>query len=155
VARGKGSVDLTVNTRQPPWATGLSDMSGTFTFSSQGGVVTGIDAPAIRGLASTSAYFQLSAGGEGSMPYDRLDYSARFADGTAEVLGARLTGPDETLTVTGIVPYADNALALSGELTATDPANEAAFPRLRFFIGGAWPDPVLSPIYLPSANPLK
>ncbi len=155
VARGKGSVDLILNTAQPAWETGLSDMSGTFKFSSPGGVLTGINAPAIRKLAATSAYFQLSAGGEGSMPYDRLDYSARFADGTAEVLEARLTGPDETLTVTGIVPYADNALALSGELSATDPANEAAFPRLRFFIGGAWPDPVLSPIYLPSANPLK
>lgn len=155
VARGKGSVDLTVNTRQPPWETGLSDMSGTFAFASQGGVLTGIDAPAIRKLASTSAYFQLSAGGDGSMPYDRLDYSARFARGTAEVLNARLAGPDETLTVSGIVPYADNALALLGELSATDPADEPVFPRLRFFIGGAWPDPVLTPIYLPPANPLK
>ncbi|SSC65308.1 unnamed protein product [Ciceribacter selenitireducens ATCC BAA-1503] len=155
VARGRGSVDLTVNTRQPPWETGLSDMSGTFTFASQGGVLTGIDAPAIRRLASTSAYFQLSAGGDGSMPYDRLDYSARFASGRAEVLKARLVGPDETLTVSGIVPYADNALALLGELSATDPAGEAAFPRLRFFIGGAWPDPVITPIYLPPANPLK
>lgn len=155
VARGKGSVDLILHTGQPAWETGLSDMSGTFAFASQGGVLTGIDAPAIRKLASTSAYFQLSAGGDGSMPYDRLDYSARFANGTAEVLNARLTGPDETLTVSGIVPYADNALALLGELSATDPADEAAFPRLRFFIGGAWPDPVLTPIYLPPTNPLK
>ena len=155
VARGKGSIDLVLKTGQPAWETGLSDMSGTFKFSSPGGVATGINAPAIRKLAATSAYFQLSAGGEGSLPYDRLDYSARFANGSAEVIEARLAGPEETLTVTGIVPYADNALALSGELTATDPTNEAAFPPLRFFIGGAWPDPVISPIYLPSANPLK
>ncbi|GEO85201.1 MULTISPECIES: AsmA family protein [Alphaproteobacteria] len=155
VARGKGSVELTLTTKAPVWETGLSDISGTFAFASQSGTLTGVNTAALRKLAATSAYFQLSAGGDGSMPYDRLDYRARFAKGTAEVLEAQLSGPDESLTVSGVVPYADNALALSAELFATDPAANLAFPRLRFFIGGAWPDPVLTPIYLPPANPLK
>ena len=155
VARGRASVELALSTRQPAWETGLSDIAGTIRFKAENGVLTGINTPELRRLSQTSAYFQLSAGGEGALPYDSLNYSARFSDGKAEVLDARLAGPEETLTVSGVVPYADNALALSGELFATDPADDATLPRLRFFIGGAWPDPVLTPIYLPPANPLK
>lgn len=155
VARGRASVDLTLSTRQPAWETGLSDIAGAIRFTAENGVLTGINTPELRRLSQTSAYFQLSAGGEGALPYDSLEYSARFSNGKAEVLDARLKGPEETLTVSGVVPYADNALALSGELFATDAAADATYPRLRFFIGGAWPDPVLTPIYLPPANPLK
>lgn len=155
VPRGKASVDLALKTREPVWATGLADMSGTFAFTSQGGTLSGVNVAAIRDLARTRAYFQLSAGGQGSMPYDRLDYRARFANGTAEVLEARLAGREETLTVSGVVPYADNALALSAELSASDRAREKDLPPLRFFIGGAWPDPVLSPISLPPENHLE
>lgn len=71
------------------------------------------------------------------------------------MLEARLKGPEETPTVSGVVPYADNALALSGELFATDPAADATYPRLRFFIGGAWPDPGSDPHLSPACKSPK
>jgi AsmA protein len=70
-------------------------------------VLTGINAPGDPQAGDDQRLFPAaSAGGDGSMPYDRLDHSACFAEGSAEVTEARLVGPDETLTVTGIVPYA-------------------------------------------------
>lgn len=157
VPQGKGSVELSLKTAKPVWATGLSDMSGTVAFTSKAGILTGVDPAAIRAHSANHAYFQLSAtnADAGSMPYERLTYKARYSNGTAEIEEASLVGADETLTLAGVIPYASNGLALSAELSATDPTREPEFPRMRFFLGGSWPDPVITPIYPSPAKPLK
>ncbi|PZU88511.1 MAG: AsmA family protein [Shinella sp.] len=152
--RGRGSVDMSMKTEDPLWATDLSEVSGKLSFTTENGVLQAVDSRRFRELAATKAYYQLSAaGGEAGLPYDRVEFSASFADGSAEIEKARLSGPNETLTLSGLIPYQDRALAVSGDLMASDPARENEFPHLRFFVGGSWPDPVISPVSLPREAP--
>jgi AsmA protein len=120
-------------------------MSGSLTISSDSGELANFDASGLRRLAADRAYFQLSAAGSGSFDYRTLDMAVRFADGSAEVERARIVGEDETLVLSGIIPYSRQALALTGELLDTE-AEQRTAPPLRFFIGGSWNDPVISPI---------
>jgi len=61
---------------------------------------------------------------------------------------ARIAGATQTLTLSGVITYQSNGLALSGSLEATDPAKAAELPLLPFFVGGSWPNPVISPVPL-------
>lgn len=120
-------------------------MSGSLSISSDNGEISSFDAVGLRRLAADRAYFQLSAAGSGGFDYRTLDVAVRFSDGSAEVERARILGEEETLSLTGIIPYSRQALALTGELHGADVEQPAELP-LRFFIGGAWNDPVISPI---------
>ncbi|MEK1903590.1 MAG: AsmA family protein, partial [Rhizobium sp.] len=80
--------------------------------------------------------------------FSKLDLQADFANGTAEIHNARFAGSDQLLTLSGVITYESNGLALSGALEAIDPAKAVDLPRLPFFIGGSWPNPVISPVPL-------
>eukprot|EP01032_Pedospumella_encystans_P006621 gene6621-7943_t len=120
-------------------------MSGRLDIRADDGDVVGVDADGLRRLASDRAYFQLSAAGSGEFEYRTLDMAVRFSEGSAEVEKALIVGESETLSLSGIIPYSRQALALTGELSPSGTALQTSSP-LRFFIGGAWQDPVISPI---------
>lgn len=141
--QGTGSVRLDATLVGTGWQKNIDAMSGKLEISAENGQVTGFDPEGLRRLADDRAYFQLSAAGQKSFEYETFDTAVRFSDGTAELTKARIVGERETLTLAGIVPYSRQALALSGTLTPN--TGESAAP-LRFFIGGAWSDPVISPI---------
>jgi AsmA protein len=142
----EGSGSLTFNAKLI--GTGLQEnveaMSGRLEISADNGEIRGIDASGLRRLSVDRAYFQLSAAGDRSFDYKTLDVALRFSEGSAEVEKARIAGDAETLSLSGLIPYSRRALALTGELTPTAEASDAA--PLRFFVGGAWSDPVISPI---------
>lgn len=142
--KGTGSVRLAASLVGTGWQRNIEAMSGTLEITADSGEIVGFDANGLRQLATDRAYFQLSAAGQKSFEYETLDTAVRFSDGTAEVTKGQITGERETLTLTGIVPYSRQALALSGKLAPN--SGESATPPLRFFIGGAWSDPVISPI---------
>lgn len=90
---------------------------------------------------------------------------ASFADGTAEIHRGEIRSPAALIVLSGIVPYHRGGLAMTGALMAPvrpEGSDEAegsvlqdalapspdpgAGPPLRFFIGGSWPEPVISPI---------
>lgn len=143
--KGLGSVNLNARLVGTGWQQNIDTMSGSLTISSDSGELANFDASGLRRLAADRAYFQLSAAGSGSFDYRTLDMAVRFADGSAEVERARIVGEDETLVLSGIIPYSRQALALTGELLDTE-AEQRTAPPLRFFIGGGWNDPVISPI---------
>lgn len=151
----RGSVDLSLRSDRPLWSTRLSDISGSFQLHAGAGSLQNVDVDAIRTLALDRSYFRLSDAGASAMDFSRIDISAEFADGSADVSQARLVGTRQSLSVTGVVPYASNSLALSAKLSANDPAMQTALPPLRFFIGGSWPDPILSPVHLPEPNQVQ
>jgi len=146
--KGTGSARLDATLVGTGWKQNIDGMSGTLEVRSDSGELVGFDASGLRRLASDRAYFQLSAAGTDSFDYDTLDLAVRFSGGTAEVTKARIVGASDTLTLSGVVPYSREALALSGALTTGtgDGTGESAAPVLRFFIGGAWSDPVISPV---------
>jgi AsmA protein len=97
-------------------------------------------------LAAQKTFFRMSDVADTAFDFDSINFDATFANGSAEVHDAKIIGRNETVTLSGLVPYRSNALALSGSLEAADPANAGDLPLLPFFIGGTWPDPVISPV---------
>ncbi|AJC77995.1 outer membrane AsmA-like protein [Rhizobium etli bv. phaseoli str. IE4803] len=148
-----GSLDLDLQSPKAIWTTGLADVTGRLHFWTKEGTIPGIDAAALRSQAAEKQFFPLSAAAGGAFAFGRLDLQADFANGSAEIHDAHITGPAQTLTLSGVITYQSNGLALSGSLEATDPAKGAELPLLPFFIGGSWPNPVISPVPLFGNSP--
>ncbi|MGR9210008.1 AsmA family protein [Rhizobium leguminosarum] len=143
-----GSLDLDLQSPKAIWTTGLADVTGKLHFWTREGTIPGIDAAALRTQAAEKPFFPLSAAAGGAFAFNQLNLQADFANGTAEMRDARIAGATQTLTLSGVITYQSNGLALSGSLEATDPAKAAELPLLPFFVGGSWPNPVISPVPL-------
>ncbi|KQV32221.1 cell envelope biogenesis protein AsmA [Rhizobium sp. Root1203] len=139
-----GSLDLSIRTALPLWKTGPADVTGTIGFHALSGSIPGFDAEAVRTEAAKGAFFALNAVSHRAFSFGKFDINADLADGAAEIRNGRIEGLAETITLSGIIPYKSGGLALSGRIEATDPTQVADFPPLPFFVGGSWPDPVLS-----------
>lgn len=147
---GVGSANFSAKLVGTGWQRNIEAMSGRLTITSDDGEILDFSAAGLRRLAADRAYFQLSAAGDESFDYRTLDIAVRFSEGSAEVEKAEIVGTNQTLKLTGIIPYSRRALALTGQLSDNTVGSEGPAP-LGFFIGGAWNDPVISPV--PSVLP--
>ena len=141
-----GSLDLSLSTGKPIWAANLGDVAGNLRYWSKAGTFRQFNVSTFRALAAQKNFFPLSDVGDAAFDFQSIDLDASFAKGSVEVQGAKIVGRNETLSLSGVVPFRSNALALSGTLNATDPVNETDLPLLPFFIGGNWPDAIISPV---------
>ncbi len=141
-----GSLDLALSTSKPIWVATLSDVAGTMHFTSAAGSFRQFDISTFRTLAAEKAFFRMSDIASSSFDFDSINVDASFAKGSAEVKDASITGRNETVTLNGVVPFRTNGLALSGAIEATSPSDAGELPMLPFFIGGTWPNPVVSPV---------
>ncbi|OCW56854.1 AsmA family protein [Hoeflea olei] len=153
--RGVGSLDVEVTSPYPTWATALSDLTGKLDLSIGRGVVPGLDLKKFRDLAKTERFFDLSQlGTGGSFPFQSAHFEATIAAGEADLKTAELIGPDQMVSLSGVVPYSRSSLAIAGVLAQRPPPGaddqpaqkEPATNALRFFVGGSWPRPVISPV---------
>ena len=140
-----GSLDLSLATSKPIWAASLSDLTGTLRLRTKSGSFQAINISTFRALAAQKNFFRMSDVGDAAFDFDSLDASATIAKGSADLQSAKIVGKNETMTLNGLIPYRSNSLGLSGTLVANDPTNADELPMLPFFIGGSWPDPVVSP----------
>ncbi len=143
--KGTGSVGFNAKLVGTGWQRNIEAMSGKLTIASDNGQVTSFSADGLRRLAADRAYFQLSATGNDGFDYRTLDIAVSFSEGSAEVERAEIIGERQKLDLAGIIPYSRRALALTGALSAASNGDQTQ-PPLSFFIGGAWNDPVISPI---------
>ncbi len=141
-----GALDLSLSTSKPIWAASLSDVSGSLHFTSKTGSFRQFNISAFRALAAQNSFFRMSDVADTAFDFDSVNVNATFAKGSVEVHDAKIVGRNETVTLNGLIPFRSNGLALSGTLEATDPVNAGDLPMLPFFIGGTWPDPVISPV---------
>lgn len=158
--RGTGDLELNVSSQNPLWATSLRDLSGEIDLVIGPGTIAPFDLARFKELAANQRFFGLDSAQEGALDFQRVSFHARFANGTAEVDTATLLTSSEALHLSGIIPYARGSLALTGTLgpsplSAPTPdailendsqAAAPAVPELRFFVGGSWPSPVISPV---------
>lgn len=142
---GRGSLELALKADRPIWAAGPSGIDGTIRLAASAGALVGVDTAALRRLAGEKPFFHLSEAIGADLPFDTLVFAAHLSAGSATIDEVRLEGPSERLQISGIIPYASQGLALSATLSPPATAGDAAAPPLRFFIGGSWPDPVMSP----------
>ncbi len=143
---GRGSIDIDVQTSKAIWLARPEDLSGTVDLEVKNGTLPGIDVDAIRSeAAAKTRFFPLNTAASRAFAFDTLAIKATIKDGAAELDNAQIIGPSQTMSLSGLIPYASSGLALTGSLTATDSAKASEFPPLPFFIGGSWPKPVMSP----------
>jgi len=151
--RGTGSLDIEVTSPYPTWATAMSDLTGKIDLAVDAGIVPGLNIAKFRELAKTERFFDLEQLGEGTgFSFKSARFQATIAEGEANLTTAELIGPQQMISLSGVIPYSRSSLAIAGVLgpvpavegkpVQTDTAPEA----LRFFIGGSWPQPVISPV---------
>lgn len=144
----QGSLDISLDVPRPINRDAWNAAVGTVNFRTGSGKLNGIDMPAIRQLAVQKPYFTLSDAANGSLEFDSMKVTATIRNGIADLQDTEIAGRNETITLTGAVPLANSSLALSATITPKD-----ANPPLNFFIGGAWPTPILWPMNVPAAKP--
>lgn len=144
---GIGSADFELSTDRPLWATTVSDMSGRFKLRMGSGTLNHFNARAFAEQAAKNAFFSASQAANGTFDFIRADVEARLDRGLAELTKAEIEGNEKLLTLSGMIPYRTGSVALAGTLADRPPAGTAApvNPPLSFFVGGSWPEPVISP----------
>lgn len=142
VPNGRGNVNFNLETGHPFWTPQAAEASGRIKLSLANGSLSGFDAKAFADLVRTGEFFSLAQASDGSFAFQTADIEARFGQGSARLNQALFTGQAGSLSVNGVIPYRSGSLALAG--TLTDAAN--AGQRLRFFVGGSWPNAVISPL---------
>ena len=145
---GRGSADFELSTDRPLWATTASDMSGQFRLAMGPGTLTHFNRQAFEERAAKNAFFNFSEASDGSFDFVRADVQAKLDRGLAELTKAEIEGNEKLLTLSGMIPYRSGSVALAGTLADRPQADAAAVvrPAFSFFVGGSWPEPVISPI---------
>lgn len=144
---GTGSADFELSTDRPLWATTVSDMSGKFRLRLGNGTLTHFDRAAFEERAARNAFFNIKETAGGTFDFTRADVEARLDRGLAELTKAEIESADKLLTLSGMIPYRTGSVALAGTLADRPQAGATAVkPAISFFVGGSWPDPVISPI---------
>lgn len=163
--RGKGSLDLQLKSAHPLWATTTDDITGSLKLSMQNGAIPSFNLGDFRKLAQKQRFFDLNRAANGSLGFSSALFQVEFSDGLAQVNKGAITTGDSLIELNGVIPYQQGSLAMAGSIGPKPPAKPAAGdakkedkqqtdaakappakPPLRFFIGGSWPSPVISPV---------
>jgi AsmA protein len=148
IPAAQGTLDIALDVPQPINQHAWNAATGTFSFQTGAGRLTGIDMAVIRQMAGQKPYFSLSDASTGSIDFDSINASAVIRDGIANLDKAEIVGRNETISLKGAVPLATRSLALSASISPKDDS-----PPLAFFVGGAWPSPILWPMAAPAPAP--
>lgn len=144
---GRGSADVALSTDRPLWATTAFDMSGAFRLRMGAGTLTHFNRQAFEESAARNTFFNFSEASNGSFEFVRADIEAKLDRGLAELTKAEIEGNEKLLTLSGMIPYRTGSVALAGMIADRPQADTAVVnPAVSFFVGGSWPEPVISPI---------
>lgn len=154
--RGIGDLDLKLASDRPLWATTIEDIKGSISLKVSDGIIPGLDLNLVRQLAEKKEFFNLDDVKDGIVTFEQAELNAEIDSGVARIKTAQVTTRNELLVFSGIVPFAKGSLAVLGLLnerdltTPTPQTNETTSstsgkPALSLFIGGSWPNPVMSP----------
>lgn len=154
---GIGNIDLKLRSDTPLWATTVSDIKGNITIDISEGEIPGLDLELIQQLAEKRQFFTLGDVEGGSVSFETSTLRAEIDGGVARIETAEVKTSDQMLSLSGIVPFAKGSLALlatlgnkpndDAEITDNDAAEARILtpPPLSLFVGGSWPNPIMSP----------
>ena len=137
-----GTLEADLNARLPLSPSGRAETGGTIKATGGAGKLSNFDPAAFRELSERKRFFDLSEASSASLPFTGFQLSAVIDNGIAELQKARFESTTGNLELTGVIPYKNNSLALSGTLEAQP---GTTVPATRFFAGGAWPTILISP----------
>ncbi|MCF3639521.1 AsmA family protein [Rhizobium sp. TRM95111] len=150
---GRSRADITLSSSEPLDAFTGEDLSGTFRIAIRDGVIPNFDQGAFLDLASKSRYFRMSDAADGSFAFAAALIQGKIDRGLAEIDKATFEGTDKHLDLSGVIPYRSGSLALAGTLADKPGASGVTTPSTNFFVGGAWPEPLISPISVLTRQP--
>lgn len=137
-----GTVDLDVSAQLPDAPSGRAETNGTIKVTAGAGTLQGFDPAAFRTLSEKKRFFELSQASSNPLSFDSFDLACVIDNGIAELQKASFKSASGDLDLTGVIPYKNSSLALSGTLFAP---KDSTAPPARFFAGGAWPTILISP----------
>jgi AsmA protein len=156
---GKGTVSLVLKGPVTRWSTALRNAKGTLSMRFGNGQIRSLDLNRLLSKAKTDRFFSLNEKTDAWLALDRLELKANIMDGVAALETAQIQNKLGTLNFAGIVTLMSKSLALTGDFaapvaapapaegaSADAPKPEPAFNHTRFFIGGSWDNPYISPI---------
>jgi AsmA protein len=119
----------------------LKEADGAASVQLASGEIRNLDASAFAQRLDGGQIFNLPEVYEGLAGINGANAKAAIKDGVAILSGTTLDLNSAKLTLSGAVPFFSRGIALGGELTDT----ATAIPR-RFFVGGSWEQPFVTPI---------
>ncbi|MGH6761878.1 MAG: AsmA family protein [Phyllobacterium sp.] len=149
-ALGKGTVSLMLKGPGQQWSSLYNTGKGTFSMRFGPGQINNFDVADFISKASTNRFFELGSKKDSTLSFDTLEAKAAIAEGVATLETVKMQTSQGNLTLTGIVPFISQGLALTGDLLLpkAESAPEGAPERhIRFFVGGSWERPFVSPIF--------
>lgn len=150
---GRGTINVNLSSKRPLWATRANDISGKFELSANAGVISSFNEQAFEDLISKGAFFNLTEAADGTFEFSTVDVQAHVVNGLAELNRAIVKGTDKTIRLSGVIPYRTGSLALAGSVQPTAQEPQTSLPSLNFFVGGSWPEPVISPLSILTDTP--
>jgi len=139
--RGKGSLSATLSGPVTDWPSFPRRMSGMIGGRMGAGSIDGIDLTKLFEQPATGGFVPLASISGGATAINGGEFKATLANGIARLDTARAQTQNETIGLQGVVSYLDRSLALSGAVQPRDGAD----PVRRFFIGGSWAAPFVTP----------
>ncbi|MFN3764544.1 MAG: AsmA family protein [Aliihoeflea sp.] len=146
VPQTRGNLSAILRGKGNDWNSVISTSEGTLTANFAAGDIVGIDANAFLARMAEGQLFPLSSVSEGALPIRGLQFSAVVGRGLARIDTATVLMEGRRASLTGIVPLAGRALALSGEVAAVDGQDQVTGEAVKFFVGGGWDEPFISPV---------
>ena len=156
---GKGTVSLLLRGPISRWSTALSNAKGTLSMRFGNGQIRSLDLDRLLSKAKTDRFYSLNEKTDAWLAFDKLEIKANIMDGVAALETAQIQNKLGTLNFAGIVTLMSKSLALTGDFAAPvaapapaegapadAPKPEPTFNHTRFFIGGSWDNPFISPI---------
>ena len=137
-----GNLEVDLHSRFPLAPSGHTETNGSVKVGGGAGKLVGFDPAVFRELASQKRFFDLSLASATPLRFDSFQMAAVIDNGIAELNTASFKGGSGNLDLTGVIPYKNNSLAVSGTL---GPPDGSTAPATRFFAGGAWPNILISP----------
>ena len=143
---GKGNLSLSLEASGESVMALTRTLAGSANLTARQGAITGFN---VEQLLKRLEQRPLSIGGDfrrGRTPFEKLDATAKIAQGTASIEDVRLEGGAIRLTLGGLASIPARDLDLKGTATLVSATADATpMFELPFVVQGPWDDPILLP----------
>ncbi|MEK1931030.1 MAG: AsmA-like C-terminal region-containing protein, partial [Pararhizobium sp.] len=139
---GRGVLSVDLATTEPLSAMTMGGVSGEIRYFAINGALTNFNGPEFERLAAQGGFFKVNQAGDGSFAFTTAEIVAKLHRRVAELTKADIRGEGRTLSLAGLIPYRSASLALAGAIRPDD----TTLSPVRFFVGGSWPNAIISPL---------
>lgn len=149
----RGNFSLMLKGPVERWDTFTQHLVGSLSATFSTGSIPNLSLPTFWSKTRQGDFFALSEAGGAALYVNRLDLKATIANDRARIDRATIKSGFNDIALSGIVSSAGRGLALNGSVLNTPPASTGQKPQtIRFFVGGTWSEPFISPAAAPKPN---